>query len=892
MATGLKAPQNLNINFQPSSKQYEVWKCLQPECPICGGKIEHIQNGVDRNGNATYKPVCTRCGNDDIPQIILEGGAAGGGKAGLLDSQVLTPFGFRKLQDIKVGDIITSPTTGGMQKVIYLHPIGEFDFYRVKFRDGTYFDCSEGHLWQLHESRKHKSKKGQKYGLSSDAVWSTIQMYEWYQKKKTGSYNGSNLIVPLTEPVKFTFGTKGNYYIDPYVLGALIGDGCMAESVMRNEYVSFTTKDKEISDHLAECGCDMSHRYEKERGIMVYHIYDKDILECLKKHKLAGNKSQTHHIPQVYKYSSIEDRIKLMKGLMDTDGYVDDRGHMSYTSTSKQLAEDVAFVVRSLGGVATITSDIGTYKDEFGIKHECSEVWTVYFRTKMDPDLCGLTRKKERAKYEFNGGVSEYGKRIIDVEYLGKKKGRCISVSEPNGLYVVDDFTVTHNSFLGACWLVSCCLRWSNMRMVVGRKTLKSLRESTWNTICMVVKSWGLKEGVNYKINNLSGEMIFWNDSKIIMKELSFQPSDPSYLRFGSSEFSGCFLDECGELDEKAVEILFSRIRWNIPNTLGVPKMLMSTNPCLGWVRSRFVLDDDGNDVVCKKYERYIPFSIYDNPDPEFRRQYLNGLMRISNQADRERLLYGNWQYVDTNEMAAYWNFDGAKHLVEGLREKVYNPMNPIISGWDFNVAPYMSELEFQIDFENKKIYILEETLGKPEDKENNTPQLARKVREKLLAKQHIGGVIITGDPAGAARSTQTEEGINNYTIIKDNLKNSVLNPNIKLLSKQPPQVPRLEFINALFNGYGGWQIQIDMRCRKFTEDMVYQQKNSDGTKVKKKVLNAKTGGREEKYGHLSDILDYVCVYFLNQEWKRFQNGGSNTPITSINSQVYTSFEY
>ena len=73
MATGLIPPSNLNIDFQPSSKQYEVWKCLQPECPICGGKIEHIENGKDRNGNATYKPVCTKCGNDDIPQIILEG---------------------------------------------------------------------------------------------------------------------------------------------------------------------------------------------------------------------------------------------------------------------------------------------------------------------------------------------------------------------------------------------------------------------------------------------------------------------------------------------------------------------------------------------------------------------------------------------------------------------------------------------------------------------------------------------------------------------------------------------------------------------------------------------------------------------------------------------------
>ena len=123
-------------------------------------------------------------------------------------------------------------------------------------------------------------------------------------------------------------------------------------------------------------------------------------------------------------------------------------------------------------------------------------------------------------------------------------------------------------------------------------------------------------------------------------------------------------------------------------------------------------------------------------------------------------------------------------------------------------------------------------------------------------------------------------------------MKNSVLNPHIKLLSKQPPQVNRLEFINSLLNGFEGWKILIDMRCRKLTEDLIYQQKNGDGTKSKKKVMNPKTGVKEEKYGHLSDILDYVCIYFLNQQWKRFLNGGSNTPITSINSQVYTSFEY
>lgn len=887
MATGLIPPSNLNIDFQPSSKQYEVWKCLQPECPICGGKIEHIENGKDRNGNATYKPVCTKCGNDDIPQIILEGGAAGGGKMLPLDSKICTPTGFKYLKDIKVGDFITNPITGGAQEVVWLHPLEKHHFYRIHFIDGTYIDSSEGHLWNVHQAGKRTKRTDLNGDKMNERVKPTKWIFEWVEKHKQGSYKGRSLIIPLTSPVKFAISTVAarKNIIEPYVLGALLGDGCISK-----KYPELTTMDQDIIDRFTVYGYDMSKISKKaDSKATQYYIYSDKLAKAIKKLNLTGCTSINKFIPDLYKYATVEERIELMQGLMDTDGYVDDRGHMSYSTISKQLAEDVAFIVRSLGGVATIKKGAAGYKKD-GEYIQCNDCYDVHFRTKINPELVSIPRKKERAKYEFNGGASELGKRIVDVEYIGEQTSRCITVDDPSGLYVVDDFTVTHNSFLGASWLISCCLRWPNMRMVVGRKTLKSLRESTWNTICMIAKDWGLKEGVNYKINNLSGEMTFWNDSKIIMKELSFQPSDPSYLRFGSSEFSGCFLDECGELDEKAVEILFSRIRWNIPNTLVVPKMLMSTNPCLGWVRSRFVLDDDGNDVICKKYERYIPFSVYDNPDSEFRRQYLNGLMRISNKADRERLLYGNWQYVDVNEMAAYWNFDGAKHLVDGLREKVYNPMNPLISGWDFNVAPYMSELEFQFDFTNKKIYILEENIGKPEEKENNTPKLAIKIREKHLSRQHLGGIIVTGDPSGAARSTQTEEGVNNYTIIVDNMKNSVLKPRIKLLQKQPPQTTRLEFVNAILNGFNGWQVMIDMRCRKLTEDMVYQQKNSDGTKAKKKVLNPKTGGKEEKYGHLSDILDYVLVLFLNNEWRRFQN--QKTTIETYTAPVYNTFEY
>lgn len=447
-------------------------------------------------------------------------------------------------------------------------------------------------------------------------------------------------------------------------------------------------------------------------------------------------------------------------------------------------------------------------------------------------------------------------------------------------------------SYIGSCWLVSSCIRFPDIRAVVARKTLKSLKGSTWNTIKKVCKEWGLKEDENYKINNIEGTLTFWNDSVIIMQELTLLVSDTSFSRLGSNEWTIGMVDEVSEVCEKAVEVLFSRLRWKTADTFKTARLLLTTNPTTGWVRDRFVQDDDGNPVKCREGEYFLRFDVFDNPDKSFASTYIAALNKITDRATKERLLYGNWDFVEANKMAAYWNFDGSKHLVDNLRDKVYDPLKPIISGWDFNVAPYMSEMDIQIDYENKKVYVLEETLGRPEDKENNTPALADKVREKHINRQHLGGIIVTGDPSGLQRSTQTAEGVNNYTIIADNMKNSVLAPHIKLLQKQPPQAVRLEFVNALFNGYDGWEILIDMRCRRFTEDMIYQQKNSDGTKVKKKVVNPKTGGKEEKYGHLSDILDYVLVLFLNESWKRFQNIGGSNNIVSINSQVYTSYEY
>ena len=130
-------------------------------------------------------------------------------------------------------------------------------------------------------------------------------------------------------------------------------------------------------------------------------------------------------------------------------------------------------------------------------------------------------------------------------------------------------------------------------------------------------------------------------------------------------------------------------------------------------------------------HDAYVPFTVFDNPNKAFVATYRASLDKISDKVTRERILYGNWDFIETNEVAAYWNFDGNLHLIDNLKEKIYNPLKPIVLSWDFNVAPYMSCLALQIDYEGKNIYVLEEILGRAEDKENNTPKLADKISRK-----------------------------------------------------------------------------------------------------------------------------------------------------------------
>ena len=506
--------------------------------------------------------------------VVWGGGILAAGKAGLLDSQVVTPFGLRLLKDIKVGDIISNPDTGGQERVIQLHPIQNFPFYEIKFTDGTSFRCSEGHLWKI----RRTGKKTKKYDLNGERddwrLWDTRMMYEYLKNSKKRTQKFWGLSIPYTHPIQLTRTitptTPRN--IPPYVLGVLIGDGCMTNSVIDKYHVELCTPDEFIVKRFEDFGYDMSRH---NTNSINYRIYNKELINDLKVLKLAGHSAIDKFIPMFYKFATIAERKELLKGLIDTDGYVDANGHIVYTTISKQLAEDVAFVVRSIGGRASINTKNAGYKDYKGVYHKCNLAYNISITTRDNSEIVSLPKKLERVrKLGYDSDKRCYFENKIEsIEYIGVKKGRCITVDNPSGLYCVDDFIVTHNSFALVLAMAEPLMTDPDFRGLISRKALQSLKagggfvekfRQIFGDYCSV------KESDNPRISFPNGSFC----------DLTYiDDSDMGRLRERAKgwEYDVIGVDEMTEMSFECFSYIMTRNRGNSKTFTG--KMFATLNP-------------------------------------------------------------------------------------------------------------------------------------------------------------------------------------------------------------------------------------------------------------------------------------------------------------------------
>lgn len=366
----------------------------------------------------------------------------GTGKEQPLSSKILTPNGWTTMVEIKIGDEVIG-ADGFPCKVTDIFPRGLKDVYRITFDDNTYVDCGLEHLWEVKTSDDRRRNK-------SARVVNTKQMLENYVLGKNSKRPYHNYSVRLVKPIEY-YSKLTEDDLKPYLLGCLIGDGGLSRKTIK-----FTSADKEIIDRISvelpktdklvkyignyEYGISKKEDKRDENGYPVKPITCQKLYE----YGLMMKTSEEKFIPKKYLYASVEERIDLLRGLMDTDGWTDKRNcNCEFTTVSEKLCFDMLELVRGLGGKASYTTKQGRYKNKDGEIIKCKKVYRINISIKINPFY--LPRKaKQHSEPQFN-----YQKMIVNIEKVRQEECQCIMVDHKDHLYVTDGYTLTHNSETG-----------------------------------------------------------------------------------------------------------------------------------------------------------------------------------------------------------------------------------------------------------------------------------------------------------------------------------------------------------------------------------------------------------------------------------------------------------
>lgn len=351
--------------------------------------------------------------------IVISGGTASG-KAQPLDAKVLTPTGFRTMGDMAVGDEIVG-ADGNPHHVTGVFPQGKKEIFKVSFSDGAVAESCGEHLWSVsddgdpHETLPLAQIRVAGLGSADDLRWS----------------------VPLVAPVAGSV-PDGELQMHPYLLGALLG----ASPVQPGIGVA------EAAEQLARSGV------------------------------VSLPLGARRHIPSPYLHASEAARCELLAGLLDAAGWVIG-AEFGYLTPESALADDVAHLVRSLGGITAPAPFTAASGARVGISIRLPENVLVPCR---NPDIQRLLSQGTRSRPE---------RMIVAIEPVGVEPCQCISVSAPDGLYLTDGYVVTHNTtFINAVG----ALIPKDDRLIVIENT-KELQIETEDTLYIQAMMKGSHEG-------------------------------------------------------------------------------------------------------------------------------------------------------------------------------------------------------------------------------------------------------------------------------------------------------------------------------------------------------------------------------------------------------------
>jgi phosphate starvation-inducible PhoH-like protein len=360
------------------------------------------------------------------------------GRAQPVDRRVLTPWGWRRIGDLEVGELVVG-SDGCPTPVLGVFPQGGREVFHVRAQDGAQTLACGDHLWFVTTPDDRRHGKAGRVLQTKDMIGRLRQAHQ------------HRFELPIvSQPVQFE---PRPVSIDPYALGLLLGDGCITTKTTP----SFTTRDPELASALESSfeGIELLRKTEidyvlRREGPRRGGVAN-PVTVLLRENQLAGTTSSTKFVPVEYLLNSPEVRLAVLQGLLDTDGGpVTQRGRtcrVNYTTCSPQLCDDVVFLVRSLGGVAYVR-----VRPALGRKPGLARGRPVYHRSdaynldiRLPAGIEPFRLDRKAAKYrEFGAGRPM--RFVHSIEPAGVADTVCIQVAAADSLYVTDDFLVTHNT--------------------------------------------------------------------------------------------------------------------------------------------------------------------------------------------------------------------------------------------------------------------------------------------------------------------------------------------------------------------------------------------------------------------------------------------------------------
>lgn len=352
------------------------------------------------------------------------------GKAHPYSQKVYTAEGCKSWGEVQIGDYLFGDD-GNLTKVIDV-PFDDYqDVYKLTLKDGREVYASGNHLWKVWRSYSHSFK-----------LMTTLEMLKDFAKPRTCNKRNPKGIeyiyrIPNHKGVDFA---NQNTPIDPYTMGLILGDGSFRTPRLKN-YVYYTSSDEDMLTYKTL----IPYEIRKMKNKMSYYIAINSAKSIFEQLGLYMKKSEDKYIPDCYIYNSRKVRLNLLKGIMDSDGFVDSNGIPIIGVASKRLADNIAFLARSLGYNCTQSIKKAGYKRN-GHYIKCLDSYIVRIYT--NDKIFNLKRKYDLlTTFESNYSKSNRDfSTIVNIEYSHKEKCKCVTVDNQSSCYLIGDFVTTHNS--------------------------------------------------------------------------------------------------------------------------------------------------------------------------------------------------------------------------------------------------------------------------------------------------------------------------------------------------------------------------------------------------------------------------------------------------------------